>query len=74
MHKINGWYILYSLVKREEKELDKVTYHLLAPPTDFQQRNETPDKDDNTIEILFHYKVCKYCTLSVYWTIRRRQM
>jgi hypothetical protein len=44
--------ILYSFVKREEKESDKVPYHLPLPPTESQQRKETPDKDDRTVIII----------------------
>jgi len=46
--------LLYSFVKRGEKESDKVPYHLPAPPPiDFHQLKERADKDYNTIDIIF---------------------
>jgi hypothetical protein len=37
---------LAGIRKKEERELDKLPYDLPLPPTEFQQRKETPDKDN----------------------------
>jgi hypothetical protein len=42
----------YWIVKRIPRPSDKVPYNLPLPPTESQQRKETPDKDNNTIIII----------------------
>lgn len=63
--------ILYSFVKREEKETDKIPYDLPLLPTEsqqsqltYQQRRETPDKDNNTIIII----------ILTYWPVVKLQV
>jgi hypothetical protein len=55
----------YWIVKRTSKPSDKVPLSLSPLPTESQQRKETPDKDNNTINI-YHIGVGVSIFLSVF--------